>query len=131
MSETTAQARNIDREVAVKVFGITPKMVRVRGETNKVEVLTDNPYWLSDGQHSRDQLEAVTVQPYSTDATKALAIVELMNAKFGREPFVSKNTYILSGKREWHVVFGNRYEAVAETFPLAVCEAALKSVQNA
>lgn len=66
---------------------------------------------------------------YTTDAGDAWNVVCEMTRRFDRDPFICENAY-LSGDREWHVVFGGKYEAAEATPMLAICKAALAAARR-
>lgn len=72
----TMAGRELDKLVAERVFGISPRMVRAKGSTNTFEVQTDNAY-CQDGQCDERELSIYfQALEYSTDPAAFFALLE-------------------------------------------------------
>ena len=128
---TEKELRELDAQVALKVFGIKPREVRAKGETNTVVVYRNDPT-LIDGSHPMYELRWLG-EPlaYSADIELAWLVVErlcetlhfrlktedaMWDAKFGR---VDPTDF--EDHHEW---------SLEDTAPLAICRAALKAVDH-
>lgn len=138
MSETTGQqiaGEALDREIAVKVMGIVPREVRVRGSTERVTVWTGNPA-LSDGVWDAYQLVRYgEPRPFSTDIATAWTVVERMS-NLGwharvESPFEAGQPYFAGftphGMSGWNGV--PDHQAGAYCAAEAICRAALAALQ--
>lgn len=117
--ETLTAGRELDVEVASKVMGI-PRTV-------------DSGRWYIDGRHTTEP------PPYSTSIAAAWQVVERLKADWNQkgddEPLVW--SFLDCGESGWRVEINWLHHdgdiqiesAVAESLPLAICDAALAWVQ--
>lgn len=136
-SLTLDAGRELDALIAVRVMGIAPADVRVRGEvdTPLVRVWNASPFWRQDGRHDRYGLTMnADAPPYSTDIAAAWKVVERLK-EAGHEIHVTNSWPYNRGSR-WmcEVCSGNEatpntiwHSAKADTAPLAICRAALSA----
>jgi hypothetical protein len=135
--------RALDVEVAVKVMGLEPRPVRIRGSDETVEIYTNNPFYC-DGQCDRHELSRVMAPPeYSKYIAAAWSVVEGLAAKDWRLTLMAPGGFTDEGlgggdpaTGSWSAAFkkpGDEYDcevgyATGKTAPLAICLAAMKAV---
>lgn len=119
---TSDELQKLDVEIHRKVFG------------KRVELCENHDHWPlcvpGKWYDCSDLTRPKPVPNYSTDIAAAFVVFEELARRTVREPWCSENTCIDTRRREWHVVFGGRFEAVEETAPLAICKAAIRLVRD-
>jgi len=125
---TDDELRALDREVAVKMFGVVPRDVRIKGSTNTVRVLTVSQS-AEDGLWDERELRTLFGVPgYSANIGSAWRVVERMRELGWRLSLTD-----LAG--DWTAIFAHNGEkrmrtAAAPSAPVAICRAALEAVKQ-
>ncbi len=117
------ELRALDVRVRCELFGVRPRLVRVKGSTEQVEISNDSAYYC-DGACTKWELErANEPQEYSYEIERAWVVVnELIRRGFR---FELRKT--VTG---WWATFGEDMSADAETVEVAICLAALKTIEQ-
>ena len=116
------ELRELDIEVAEKVFGIAPREVRPRASAEVVKVWTTNPAILCDGAWEACELKRHGDPPrYSTDIAAAWLVVDAVNRQSGDTLFS-----VARVRGDWGCRLGGTVAVCHPTAAVAICQAALK-----
>jgi len=137
---TDGELRELDREVAVKVFGVVPRDVRAKGSTDTVTTYTTNLSAV-DGFWTAGSLRLYyDALPYSSDIAAAWRVVDRLT----EWPYVK----VRLGSSYWHgdyctviapdpsqrdddcPVVRDAIDVWGESAPVAICRAALEAVKQ-
>ncbi|HVL13133.1 MAG TPA: hypothetical protein VM529_11245 [Gemmata sp.] len=124
------ELRELDIEVAEKVFGIAPREVRPRASAEVVKVWTTNPAILCDGAWEACELKRHGDPPrYSTDIAAAWLVVEKLKMTVKPSVLQVEEARWLADVRG--VCDDDRpWRGYGPTAPIAICLAALAAVAS-
>ena len=126
---TNDELRELDREIAVKVFGVVPRDVRAKGSTNTVRVFT-NSRSAEDGVWDERELRTLFgVLFYSSNMAAAWRVVDRMR-ELGW--FVSLDAVFETPEYEVEFWKPGRtdFGCCDPSAPVAICRAALEAVKQ-